>query len=166
MREIGSLLAWRGRGTSLCSKPSPLRQEGILVVPQDGSADGGKRKRSPSSRPWGWRSLSPFPADFISYQVTCGMASSPATSSIHRGRRISCPFLLIAEEHIRAHKGRTSRRKQQCRLGQGSSLGHTTSPVLPNPFSKSFFSRKRSPLAAWRVSTRHMHVANQPQGPY
>lgn len=39
--------------------------------------------------------LGPFPADFISYWVTCSIASSSATSSIHRGRRISCLFLLI-----------------------------------------------------------------------
>ena len=43
------------------------------------------------------RCLGPFPADFISYWVKCGIASSSATSSNHRGRRISRPFLLIAE---------------------------------------------------------------------
>lgn len=43
------------------------------------------------------RCLGPFPADFISYWVACGIASSSATSSIHRGRRTSRLFLLTAE---------------------------------------------------------------------
>lgn len=51
----------------------------------------------PLQRPQERRCLGPFPADFISYWVTCGIASSSATSSIHRGRRTSRLFLLTAE---------------------------------------------------------------------
>lgn len=79
-------------------------------------------RRSLTSCPWGQRSLSLFPADFISYQVTCGIASSLATSSILRGKRISRPFLLIAEEHIRVYKGRTLCRKWQPKPGQGRAV--------------------------------------------
>lgn len=138
-----------------------------------------------TSCPWGQRSLSPFPADFISYQVTCGIASSLATSSILRGKRISRPFLLIAEEHIRVYKGRTLCRKQQPKPGQGRAVRSVptgkvcssranTAPgcgLLLPPERRasqlhaqfqtlSFLREERSYLAALCMGTLHRDAAN------
>lgn len=141
-------------------------------------------RRSLTSCPWGQRSLSPFPADFISYQVTCGIASSLATSSILRGRRISRPFLLIAEEHIRVYKGRTLCRKRQPKPGQGRAhswcaegarsaaavltqrlAAPSCCPQRGEPHSctrssKPFHLSERSYLAAQCMGTLHRDAAN------